>query len=340
MSQSPGERLAKRMAEATFDKTTPSAVENASRNLPYLTRTMADLPTDLRDDDTAVVVAAGPSLHRRDQLTQLREYKGTVIAADGALGKCLSAGVVPHYVVTLDPHPYRIVRWFGDPDLDSRPADDYFRRQDLDPTHWANEARRNREMLDLVDRHGPQIRCLIATSVDLTVTERCIAAGLELYWWNPIYDDINAPDSISRKVFDLNRAPAMIAGGNVGTAAWVAAHAVLGKKRVALLGFDLGYPPGTPYERTQQYVEMKAVLGDRFTDYYIPVTDPTSGEAWYADPTYYWYRQVFLELVAEADCQTFNCTEGGTVFGDGVTLMPFATFLREHATAGEETVRG
>jgi 6-hydroxymethylpterin diphosphokinase MptE-like protein len=330
-----GERLASRIGEVTLAKTAQLGLENARKNLPYVRKTIADLGGTGAAPDAAVVVCAGPSLHRNRPLSLLRDarFRGTVIAVDGSLGHCLQNGVVPDFVVTVDPHPYRIVRWFGDPDFAARPADDYFRRQDLDPSHWEDEERRNRELMDAVDRHGPAIKCLIATCVDPTVTARCLAAGMELYWWNPLYDDHDAPDSVSRRAFELNGVPCMVTGGNCGSAAWVAAHSVLETRTVALLGFDLGYPPGTPLQRTQYYAEMAEIFGDRIADFYIEVANPQTGETWYADPTYYWYRSVFLQMVSDAPCQTFNCSEGGTVFGDGVTLTRFEEFLRLHAGA-------
>jgi hypothetical protein len=329
-----GERLAARLGEVTFAKTGRLGVENARKNLPHTRRTVAELESaPAGEGDTAIVVAAGPSLHRDRPLEELARsgYRGAIVAVDGSLGHCLRAGIVPHYVVTVDPHEYRIVRWFGDPDFATRPKDDYFRRQDLDPVHWDDEARRNDELRALVDRHGPEMACVIATSVDPSVTRRALAAGMPLYWWNPLYDDYDEPESLSREVFELNGAPCLVTGGNCGTAAWVFAHAILGKRRIALLGMDLGYPPGTPLERTQYYVEMREIFGDRMAELYIPVPHPVSGETWYADPTYHWYRQVFLGLVAQAPCETINCSEGGTVFGEGVRLQPFAEFLASHA---------
>jgi hypothetical protein len=74
---------------------------------------------------------------------------------------------------------------------------------------------------------------------------------MALFWWNPLYDDYDRPDSVSRKLFALNRLPCINGGGNVGTAAWVLAHAILAKRRVALVGVDFGYAPGTPYAKTQ-----------------------------------------------------------------------------------------
>ena len=111
------------------------------------------------------------------------------MAADGALGACLRAGVVPHVVVSVDPHPERIVRWFGDPALTEVPADDYFRRQEMDPVQREDELRANRALVELVDTYGPKMKVAAATSAAPAVVERCEQAGMELYWWNPMYDD-------------------------------------------------------------------------------------------------------------------------------------------------------
>ena len=130
-----------------------------------------------------------------------------------------------------------------------------------------------------------------------------------------------------RSLFEANRIPCMVTGGNVGTSAWVFAHAILGCRHVAVVGMDLGYAPGTPPQNTQYYHELKELLGDRLAEAFIAVPNPHLGETWLTDPTYYWYRKVFLELAAEADCATYNCTEGGTVFSDRVPFTPLDDFL-------------
>ena len=129
------------------------------------------------------------------------QYAGTIVCADGALPYCLRNGLVPDYVVTLDPHPTRIVRWFGDPDLDSTALaqDDYFRRQDLDPHMEEKELERNSELITLLNQNAHGIKCIIATCSSRAVRDRCISSGMQLYWWNPLYDDIDTEDSITRQ---------------------------------------------------------------------------------------------------------------------------------------------
>ena len=330
-----GRRIAEALESATFERVAAVGLANAERNRPRITRSILELAeTPLGAGDDAIVVGAGPSLARRRSLERLLAagYAGTIIAADGALGACLRAGVIPHVVVSVDPHPDRIVRWFGDPRLTAPSADDYFRRQEMDPTHREDEMAANRALVDLVDAYGPKIRVAAATSAAPAVVARCEQAGMELYWWNPMYDDYERPDSISRRLWADNHLPCLNGGGNVGTAAWVVAHAVLGKRRIGLLGLDFSYPPGTPYQKTQYYPELVEMLGDRYAEAYTHVANPHTGETWFCDPAYVWFRDVFLLMAREADGATVNCTEGGILFGDGIAWATLDAFL---AAGGE-----
>src|SRR5438034_606648 len=122
----------------------------------------------------------------------------------------------------------------------------------------------------------PKMRAAVATSAAPAVVARCEAAGIAMYWWNPMYDDYDKPDSVSRRLHRTNGLPCLNGGGNVGTAAWVITHAVLGKRRIGLVGIDFGYPPGTPYERTQYYPELREMFGDRYAEAFITVEDRKS----------------------------------------------------------------
>jgi len=325
-----GRRIAARLAQATFDRVGAVGLANAELNRSRLRRSVLELADlTLGEGTSAIVVGAGPSLSRRDSLRRLRAtgFRGAVVAVDGALGACLRAGIVPDLVVTLDPHPDRIVRWFGDPSLTAPSADDYFRRQEMDPAHARDELAANRELIDLVDRHGPRLRVAIATSSAPAVVDRCEKSGMTRFWWNPMYDDYDRPDSVSRRLHASNGLPCLNGGGNVGTAAWVFAHAVLGKTRVGLLGLDFSYPPGTPYTRTQYYPELHALLGERFAEAYVHLENAQLGETWFCDPAYYWFRDVFLEMAREAECVTVNCTEGGVLAGDGIGVGTLEDFV-------------
>ncbi len=161
------QQLISRMPELTTRYSIGKALANAKDNLPDGHSTIADLKR-LRGGtkQSALVIGAGPSLHRRNSVARILEsgYDGYIVAADGALPSCLRQGLVPDFVVTLDPHSARICRWFGDPDLERREDDGYFRRQDLDPYLRTDELRRNRELIELVTIIG--YYCLVSLTLN------------------------------------------------------------------------------------------------------------------------------------------------------------------------------
>ena len=337
-------RLIARMSRLTALRSSERTLKNATQNQSQIRLTIADLAAQAqgRGGPSAIVIGAGPSLHRQHPVENILEsgYDGDIIAADGALGYCLRNGLVPDYLVTLDPHPARVCRWFGDPELESRQEqDDYFRRQDLDPHLGINELQHNRELIELVNRHGPSIKAIMCTSVAPNVTRRCLDAGMELYWWNPLMDDVTRPGSLARALYRMNRAPCMVSGGNVGAAAWVVASQVLAKREIAVVGMDFSYPPGTPIERTQYFTELIELFGPRAQDAIIPVVNPHLRETWLTDPAYHWYRDAFLEMTAQAEGVTYNCTEGGILFGRAIRWLPLDEFLSARCAAAGTTAR-
>jgi hypothetical protein len=318
------------VAQATFRKTAEIGYRHAQENRPYISRSILDLPKPTDKGGSAIAMSAGPSLHRRRTIERIKAagYDGALVVADGALGYCLRHGVVPDYVVTVDPHPSWIIRWFGDPELRTRPDDDYFRRQDLDPALNTKELERNEDLIELVNRYGPQIKVIIATCVAPNVTRRCLDAGMPLYWWNPICDDYDDPHGHTRKLHALTGMPCMVTGGNCGASAWIFANGVLQCENVALVGMDLGYAPGTALRRTQYYHELIKFYSEaELEQAYIEIHNPHLDETWYTDPTYYWYRQCLLDVVKQSGWTLINCTEGGTIFGEGVQWRTLDEFL-------------
>lgn len=308
-------------------------LDHARANLSHQKKTLRDLPP-LRGAkaESAIVVSAGPSVHRRNSIQRIREsgFGGTIIAVDGSYVACLRAGLIPDFVVTLDPHPVRIVRWFGDKNFEESSAkDNYFERQDLDVEFRKRSLSRNLENIELVNEHGHLTKAIVASSAPPNVIDRLSEARCETFWWNPLVDDPRKPDSLTRGLYELNRLPAMNTGGNVGTASWVFASTILKIPRIGLVGMDLGYFADTPFKQTQTYYELVHHHGgeEGIEAYFREFVFPLTGERCYTDPTYFWYRSNFLELVRRAQSRTFNCTEGGTLFGDHVECVPLADFI-------------
>jgi len=330
-----GRALVAEMDQITWDRIGEGALENARRNQRHLKRgrslaALRGLP--VKQGDSAVVIAAGPSIKRKNPIAALKQhgFDGAVVTTESAIYYCLSNGIVPDLVVTLDPHAKRIVRWFGDPNLTQEhlDADDYYRRQDMDEA-FANEMKLNEEVLALLNQYGPRMRIALSTSASEAVVERVLDVGMEVYWWNPMLDDPDQPGSRSLQLHRMNGLPCVNAGGNVGAAAWMMSHAVLGKKHVAITGMDFSYYDGTPYRNTQYYHEAVALVGEGNLDrIYIRIHNPHLDRWYFTDPAYMWYREALLEMAEDAECTTYNCTEGGIVFGDNIEFIPLTEFLR------------
>ncbi len=333
-SPSLGQQLVAQMGEITRARILDLALANARANLPAIRegqslKALRDM--EIGEGDKAVVIAAGPSLHRKQVAEQLlaADYDGAIIATESSMLYCLRHGIIPDLVVTVDPHPSRIVRWFGDPELTEADLqeDDYFQRQDLDSS-FAKALRTNAEIIELLEHYGPQMRIAVSSSSASSVVQRAHQSGMQVYWWNPMYDDPNRQDGITRTLQAENGLPCINAGGNVGSAAWMMANAVLGKKRIAVTGMDLGYYADTPYRNTQYYYEALALAGEeRLEEMYMHIYNPHLEQWFYTDPAYLWYRDCFLQMAEHARCATYNCTEGGILFGDPIHFTPLADFL-------------
>lgn len=332
-----GRALVAQMGELTRARHGEMALANARRNFAYLDRgkSLADLRrASVGDGESAIVIAAGPSIKRYDPLEHIRnqEFRGALVVTESALMYCLRNGTVPDLTVTLDPHATRIVRWFGDPNLTEAAisADDYYSRQDMDEA-FANELKANEEALSLLNRYGRDIKIALSTSASQAVVDRVLEIGMEIYWWNPMLDDPDLPGSETAQLQKENGLPAMNAGGNVGTCAWMLASEVLEKKHVALTGMDFSYYDGTPYINTQYYHEAVDLVGEEnLESIYIRVFNPYTRSWFFSDPAYMWYRDCFLEMASDAECNTYNCTEGGILFGENIDFVPLKEFIAKH----------
>ena len=335
MSGSLGRRIVAQLDGITFEKVAEIGFKNAQANAPLIAKGKSILAlrnTLLKESRDALIIAAGPSLQRYDAAKHIKEagFQGVIVTTESAMSWCLRNGIVPHLVVTLDPQHSRIVRWFGDPSLteDALTRDDYFARQDMDPKFSEQQLRFNRELVDLINTNGRQIRIAVSSSASEPVVQRVIESGMDLYWWNPMYDDYDVEDSLTRRIHALNGLPCVNAGGNVGTACWVFAHAVLGMRRVGLLGMDFGYYADTPYDKTQYYKEIVALVGPhRLEEVFVRILNPHLDRKFYTDPAYLWYRDAFLEMAQRAECDTYNCTSGGILFGPGIGWITLSEFF-------------
>lgn len=344
-----------RVAEGTSRTLLPIWMKNYADNLPYIRygddvemqipedyhqQTFADLvkftpilepdpeyPTakgevgEIKDmkvknpvEGSAIVVGRGPSLFENKHCEMLYKsrYQGVIVASDGGLIPLLEAGVVPHVVVTVDGAPV-IKKYFDHP---------------------------------LVQKHGHEMKWICTVTVDHSVYLTAKKAGLQTYWFNPIFDDWRQNESWTRLQVLLsttekfNRGvPRAQAGGNAGAFAWITAMSIFKRSPVALIGIDFGYPEETKLEDTQYFSSVMRVAKDDVSvikKAYKQFYHPTFKKKAYVDLVFYHYRQAFIEMQRETALWyklyggTINCTEGGTLWGPGIKCMKFADFLDEY----------
>lgn len=293
-------------------------IRNSLANVPFIWNSINEIQATKAP---CLIVSAGPSLYREGMLARIVKagQKGILIAADGAYIQCLKAGIRPDYVITLDPHPTRMVRWFGDHELkENMNGDDYFSRQDLDVGFRRNHLSTNSENISLVD--GNRVPLIICSTAPQNVVKR--TAAFKRYWFAPLVDDPETEGSITRNICEATDLPAMNTGGTVGTAAWVFAHSILKSPDIAGVGMDLGYYYDTPLEQTQSWHMLK---GDR--RYYPSFVNP-QGKRFFTDPTYASYKQNFLDLLEANDATVTNCSGAGLLYGDRVKCVELETWLR------------
>lgn len=300
-------------------------MQNFAANLPEMnklgSKTIADLVPKRQNLDepegSAIVIGRGPSVFKKNHLKMLAgsDYRGTVICTDGIMIDALKAGVTPNKYrnflsVTVDGNRERIVKWYDDP---------------------------------LVDEHGGGIKVCLSTNVAHNVYERCIAAGTGVYWFHPMFDDYRSNESFSKIMTLMTTTeehkrgiPKVSCGGNTGATSWVISHALLRHSPICLIGIDLGYPEGTPLEQTHYFSGlMEAARGDvgSVKSAYREVVNP-NGEKAMADVVFWHYREAFIELARDVNQKfdTWNCTEGGTLFSDDGTVKwkTFREFLEAH----------
>jgi len=255
---------------------------------------------------TALIVGAGPSLHRRGHLDALKRAKeggwdGDVITTAHALIWCLEAGVIPEIVCIVDGAPV-IAQFLDDPRVDQY-ADDinFCACTSIHP--------------DTLNRWPGSKKYFFRTSVPWNILPNVDTLLAKV---QPNYTEIDS-------------------GGNNGTACLSLAVA-LGMQRVGAIGFDLGYPKGFPYQETQYWEAYAQSIPEHYKDeadliekVYHDYLHTVFGTWSYYDFVYEVFRNSLFELTTvyrkHGIVDFINCTEGGTVEHESIRCMSLEKFL-------------
>uniref|UniRef100_A0A6M3K6R7 DOD-type homing endonuclease domain-containing protein n=1 Tax=viral metagenome TaxID=1070528 RepID=A0A6M3K6R7_9ZZZZ len=138
---------------------------------------------------SAIIVGRGPSLfeHKHCEMLANSGYKGMIVTSDGGFITLMEAGVIPDVVVCVDGAPI-IKKYFDHPE---------------------------------VKKHGHKIKLVCATTINHEVYLTAKAAGMQIHWFSPIFDDERDIESFTRiqKLMTISEAnihgvPRLNSGGN------------------------------------------------------------------------------------------------------------------------------
>jgi hypothetical protein len=275
-------------------------MRNLADNLPAIRdsgKCLRDIASESACSVPAVIVGAGPSVWQHNHLKMLKNFEGVIVCTDKMFIPCLREGLEVDYVVSVDAHPELIAKFFDD---------------------------------DLAEQSNAKV--LLCLQTHPNTVEVCKKRGLNVHWFFTSQDNPEADDSSTRSIIYMTSSEknplgvqSIMSGGNCGTTALVIAIDVLKHEKIALIGFDFGYPEGLPAEKTSYYSSIfrahQSVYNDpmaslktlsTFGSFYHPVFKTIAK----SDPVFDGYRLSLYEILSNLSrpCEIFNATEGGTLF--------------------------
>ncbi len=253
-----------------------------------------------------VTIAAGPSLKERNHLQLLHDRRGdgdrVIFSTAHSLISCLEAGIVPHFTAVVDGSP-KMMKFIDHP---------------------------------LVDEHADEIKIVFCSSVDPGVIKRW--KGRQKYFFMSGVPQNLVPNVDTFLCFLLPKLTQLDTGGNSGAFNFSLA-AYLGCNPIAMIGMDLSYLKGHPYEQTMYFDAYSQSIGREYkgrqdmvekcyTDYHHPIF----GTDCYYDFVYEVFRDSLINIVnytKDNGIKAINCTEGGSVFHENIECMMFQEFLNK-----------
>lgn len=107
--------------------------------------------------------------------------------------------------------------------------------------------------------------------------------------------------------------PIIESGGNVGTTSCRIAE-YLGYKEIILVGMDLAYNEGTPYEQMDWYNKLKEAGGEEMAKKAHRVIEHKAwGTKCISDPLFDSYRLAFYQFLSKTKCKVISAVEGGSI---------------------------
>lgn len=315
------ELMGDKISRTTRENLLEMWVTNFGNNLQHVRkgRTIAELVPKDADNPKglgpAVIIGAGPSIWKNKHLEMLAKTESpekiAVIASDRMVCPTLKAGVTPDkfpqwFSVGVDGSPI-ISKWYDDP---------------------------------ILGKYAEKVKICIITSTHPDVLKVLKKHKVDPIWYNPIYDDWRDNESYTRLQRIMTKSkrtpkgiPSMGCLGNAGSAAWVLSQSLLRRNSLALIGINFGYDEDTPLESTNYFSGFLQAAHGNYAlvkSLYQTVYNPYFKCNAIVDPVFEHYRQAMLDSVKQTPpfVETYNATEGGSLFGSGVHCIRFEDWLK------------
>jgi hypothetical protein len=299
LEQSPSEIL----TGATRENLAKLWMKNFAENMQMILATgkISQIP---KAKKPVLIVGAGPSVQAKGHLGILFDWlmkdsknraKIEIIATDRMLIPLINKGIAPEYAITVDGNREKIIKWYDDPVV-----------------------------------HAGTLRgVILSNTVAPNVAQLMMQKNIDIFWFTAMLDSFQLPTNVTRLIFYMTDAAAVNCGGNAGTAGWAVAN-YLDATQVGLIGLDFGYLEGTPLEQTAYYAQLEQVIKSNpfaMNGFYFEDFNPDFGVKCYSDVMFKHYKAGFLEMLTLSKTPTFNCTEGGILYGTGIRGIKFEEWL-------------
>lgn len=264
---------------------------------------------------SSIIIGRGPSILKNNHFDLLKKsnYRGTIICTDGALPNVLRAGIIPQkfkkfFVVTIDAN-FDVKKFYED---------------------------------KLVKKYGNKIKCILSTTVPKTTLNSIEKTGMKIFWIHTLFDYNKGKSSFNYISGILTRAknhkqglPAIQTGGNVGTSCWIIAWSILKSTHIGLIGIDHGYAQETSWDEICSYHNIPKNINQKskaFKKAFPTIYNPDFKCYCKQDPIFQFYSNALKEFVPKSPkwVKTINATEGGAIFGKGITCIKFKDFLQKY----------
>lgn len=290
---------------------------NMGHNIPIIRRknmkTLRDIIPPQKKN--CLVVGGGPSIEQHHQLETLAKADRnnlTIVTSDKMTVPLLAHGIVPDYVVSVDGSPIIL---------------DFFKHK-------------------LFRQNASKIKVILHIAVNPLVVRYLYRNKVQVYWFlaHQIYvseaevenSDAIVTISMTSTKDHIKGVTTLVAAGNCGVAAWAFAVIILKAANIGLIGFDMGYPEGTPLNKSYYYSTFLNMTQARFgaTPFaslsaeipYENEYNPFWKTRTKTDQVFRAYRDMFCDLldIVPATAQTWNCCEGGALYHP---KLKYATLL-------------